>query len=214
MNEDLVLYYKDRAKEYEKIYDRHERQQDLLQATDIFKKTFAGKEVLEIACRTGYWTHQIAKTAKTILATDINESVIEIAKSKIYSPAKVTFQLMDIYDLPGHIKHENFFGGFIWSHIKLEKLKNLIDTVNKSIAKGGTVVFMDNLFISGSSLPITDTGENGNTYQTRQLENGSTHKVLKNFPTENFIRDLLKEKAHDVTFLQLQYYWILKYVNA
>lgn len=211
MNEDLVLYYKDRAKEYEKIYNRPERQKDLLKATEILQQLFTDKEVLEIACGTGYWTYQIAKTAKTILATDINESVIEIAKSKSYSPAKVTFQLMDIYNLQGDFKHENLFGGFIWSHIELGKLNSFIASINKNITKGGTVVFIDNLYVQGSNLPITETDKNGNTYQTRLLENGSTHKVLKNFPTEEFIRELLEEKASNIAFLQLEYYWILKY---
>lgn len=133
MNKDLVLYYKERAREYENIYNKPERQEDLLQATDILQEIFTGKKVLEIACGTGYWTERIAETAKTILATDINETVIEIAKNKIYSRAQVSFKLMDIYHLPDEITHENLFGGFIFSHIKLENLNNFIDTINKYV---------------------------------------------------------------------------------
>ena len=83
MNSDIVSYYRDRAKEYEKIYSKPERQSDLLLAEQILKDTFAYKDVFEIACGTGYWTQKISATAKNILATDINNTVIEVAKSLV-----------------------------------------------------------------------------------------------------------------------------------
>lgn len=109
------------------------------------------------------------------------------------------------------VKYENLFGGFIWSHIKLQDLIKFIDINNNLIELGGTVVFMDNNYVEGSNPPITDTDSFGNTYQTRKLDNGTTHKVLKNFPTKNFIEQLLADKVTDLTFINLQYYWILKY---
>lgn len=38
MNTDLVLYYKDRAEEYEKIYSKPERQEDLKSAATILQE--------------------------------------------------------------------------------------------------------------------------------------------------------------------------------
>ena len=211
MNSDIVSYYRDRAKEYEKIYSKPERQSDLLLAEQILKDIFAGKDVFEIACGTGYWTQKISATAKNILATDINDTVIEVAKSKNYSPAKVDFQTADIFELTKNKKHESLFGGFIWSHINLQDLNKFICTVNNLVCSFGTIVFMDNNYVGGSNHPVTDKDDFGNTYQTRTLENGSKHKVLKNFPTEKFLRQILTDKATDVEFISLQYYWILKY---
>ncbi len=211
LNTDIVSYYKDRAKEYEKIYLKPERQKDLRQATEMLQQIFNNKEVFEIACGTGYWTERIGKTAKTILATDINETVIEVAKSKTYSPAKVSFQTVDIFNLPHYIKYENLFGGSIWSHIKVEQLNVFLHQLHNVILKSGTAVFVDNNYVEGSNLPITDTDNMGNTFQMRQLENGSIHKVLKNFPTENFVRNLLKDKATNINFMNLEYYWILTF---
>ena len=211
MDTALINYYKDRAAEYEKIYHKAERQTDLTDAALALQSIFSGKEILEIACGTGYWTEKLSVTAREILATDINETVIDIAKTKNYSPASVRFQTTDLYQLPHSSLYESLFGGFIWSHIALRELPHFINVVNKLVHKDGTVVFMDNNYVEGSNLPITDRDEEGNTYQTRLLENGTSHKVLKNFPTEGFIRDLLKEKASRVEFISLQYYWILKY---
>lgn len=211
LNSDTILYYKDRAREYEKIYFKPERQNDLKRATEILQVVFNNKEIFEIACGTGYWTERIAKTAKTILATDINDTVIEVAKSKNYSPAAVRFQIADIFNLPVGLEYESIFGGFIWSHIKVEDLNNFIDRLHKLIVKGGIAVFIDNNYVEGSNLPITDIDNMGNTFQTRQLENGSKHKVLKNFPTKKFIRQLLADKASDINIINLKYYWILTY---
>jgi 2-polyprenyl-3-methyl-5-hydroxy-6-metoxy-1,4-benzoquinol methylase len=214
MNSDIVSYYKARAKEYEKIYHRPERQEDLLLAEQILQDIFAGKDVFEIACGTGYWTQKISATAKSIFATDINDTVIEIAKYKKYSSAKVDFQTADIFDLRNTGKYESLFGGFIWSHIKLGDLTNFLSTINKLVQTNGTIVFMDNNYVEGSSLPVTDKDDFGNTYQSRVLENGTIHKILKNFPTEIFIRQLLTDTATDINFIRLQYYWILKFKNV
>lgn len=213
MNTDIISYYKERAAEYEKIYARPERQSDLLLAGKFLQEALADKGVLEIACGTGYWTQKIASTAKKILAVDINDTVIELAKLKSCSREKVDFQTANMFDLPNSNKHESLFGGFIWSHIKLQDLNNFVDTANGLVENGGTIVFMDNNYVEGSSLPLAEKDDLGNTYQTRILENGTTHKVLKNFPSEVFIRQLLMHKAADIHFINLQYYWILKYRN-
>lgn len=48
MNSDIVSYYKDRAKEYERIYSKPERQSDLQLAGQILQDIFAGKRVLKL----------------------------------------------------------------------------------------------------------------------------------------------------------------------
>ena len=211
MNSDIHSYYKDRAKEYERIYSKPERQNDLRLAGQILQDIFAGKRVFEIACGTGYWTEIISKTAHSILATDINDTVIEVVKLKNYSPATVDFEIADVFNLQNMTRQESLFGGFIWSHIRLQDLNTFIAIANSCIENGGTVVFMDNKYVEGSNLPVTETDNFGNTYQTRTLENGTTHKVLKNFPSESFIIELLADKASDLNYINLQYYWILKY---
>jgi 2-polyprenyl-3-methyl-5-hydroxy-6-metoxy-1,4-benzoquinol methylase len=211
MNKNLVEYYKERAKEYEKIYEKPERQEELDRATKILQEIFFDKEVLELACGTGYWTERIAMTARSILATDINKAVIDIARQKIFSKASVNFQVQDIFNLTPEYKYDSLFAGFIWSHIRLQDLDNFLSVVHNCVNPGGTIVFMDNNFVADSSRPITETDTQNNTYQARQLENGKDYLVLKNFPTETDIREILGDKARDVTFHSLIYYWLVKY---
>ncbi len=212
MNSDIISYYNKRAKEYDKIYAKPERQADLLAAEQILQRIFADKNVLEIACGTGYWTQKISYKAKNILATDINESVIEIAKSKDYPINNVRFLTSDIFELTPAHKQQALFGGFIWSHIKLEELETFIDKVNSLVEDQGPIVFMDNRFADDNNLPIVETDSFGNTYQDRTLEDGTTHRVIKNFPTETFIMNKLSGKAINLKLTPLQYYWILEYM--
>jgi ubiquinone/menaquinone biosynthesis C-methylase UbiE len=209
MNTDMVLYYKARAEEYEKIYSKPERQEDLKNATGLLQKLFTGKQVLEIACGTGYWTERIAASAVSVFATDINETVIEVAKRKDLPNGKVSFGLADIYNFPHSNTYESLFGGFIWSHIKLQEIDKFLLTVNRLVRAGGAVVFMDNTFIEGSSHPIAYTDEQGNSFQKRKLDDGTTHLILKNFPTELFLRNKLKDIAAEINVFYLTYYWIL-----
>ena len=69
----LAGYYARRAKEYERIYAKPERQTDLAKLRSILQPAFAGANVLELACGTGYWTAVMATSAASVLATDINE---------------------------------------------------------------------------------------------------------------------------------------------
>jgi len=50
----LVDYYAKRAREYERIYDKPERQGDLDALKNLCHHTFTGHRVLEIACGTGF----------------------------------------------------------------------------------------------------------------------------------------------------------------
>jgi 2-polyprenyl-3-methyl-5-hydroxy-6-metoxy-1,4-benzoquinol methylase len=211
MNTDLAAYYKNRAQEYEKIYLKPERQADLQAATHILQDLFAGKQVLEIACGTGYWTEKIAQTAASILATDLNETVLEIARQKDYPSGRVAFQCADLYDFQTDTPFEALFGGFIWSHISLQEIRHFLDVIDRLVRPGGLVVLMDNRFVAGSNLPISKTDAYHNTYQTRTLDDGSTHLVLKNFPDARFLTELLENRAAHVKVQLLDYYWILQY---
>lgn len=207
MNRDMVQYYKERALEYEKIYLKPERQLDLKKAAEVLKEWFSAKNVLEIACGTGYWTERIAETALSVFATDINERMIEVAKSKSYKNL-VQFAVSDFYALAPAQKFDALFGGFIWSHILLQDLEGFLHKMSGLVQPGGVMVFMDNIYVEGSSIPVVHSDEQGNTYQNRSLENGSTHLVLKNFPSRDFILQELSRFSSAFQFVESKHYWI------
>lgn len=210
MNQDLVSYYSDRANEYEKVYFNPDEQDDLREAEKIFLDLFSQKTVLEIACGTGYWTERIAQTASSIYATDINQSVIEIAKAR--QKNNITFATADMYHFTHDENFEAVFGGFIWSHILLQELDRFIDKIESFLKPNGTIVFIDGNPVKGTNHDlknISKTDDYGNTYQTRKLENGTSHLVLKNFPTKDFLIQKLSRIATEIDVVNLRYYWIV-----
>lgn len=47
-------YYKQRADEYEKVYDKPERQSDLRKIENYLKNQFLNKYIIELGCGTGF----------------------------------------------------------------------------------------------------------------------------------------------------------------
>jgi SAM-dependent methyltransferase len=211
MNTDQIQYYFERAKEYERIYQKPERQDDLKKIRIVLKELLFAKSVFEIACGTGYWTQFISETAKSIFATDINETAIEIAQSKKYK-SPTTFEKADIFNLTNtNKKFDSGFGGFIWSHIPKQELNVFLSGFISNISPGGLVVFIDNQYIEGSNTPIDSKDEYDNTYQIRELSNGSNYKVMKNFPVDKEVMDIINPIGSEVEIEKLKYFWILKF---
>jgi ubiquinone/menaquinone biosynthesis C-methylase UbiE len=209
----MVGYYADRAAEYERIYQKPERQDDLRRLRTFVGDAFSGAHVFEVACGTGYWTGVVSRSAASVVAMDINEEVLAVARSKALDKEKVTFRQEDAYALP--ISPGKFTGGlsvFWWSHIPKARIRGFLRGFHRALAPGARVVFIDNVYVEGSSTPISRADERGNTYQNRRLDDGSTHEVLKNFPTASELRSALEGLAEDLRVEILRYYWILSYV--
>jgi len=209
----MVSYYADRAQEYERIYHKPERQVDLGRLRGFVETEFSGADVFEVACGTGYWTEVLARSAASVFATDINEEVLAVAGSKPIDSQRVTFRREDAYAPP--ILARRFtggFSGFWWSHIPKARIQIFLRGFHRVLSPGARVVFMDNVYVEGSSTPVSRTDEHGDTYQIRRLDNGSTHEVLKNFPTESELLLTVEGLVEDVRVEYLRYYWTLSYV--
>lgn len=208
----MEAYYARRAAEYERIYSKPERQADLARMRDDIPALFKGAHVLEIACGTGYWTPLIAEQAESVTALDYNQETMEIARRKSYPKKNVTFQQGDAYALPGWPrKFTAAYAGFWWSHVPLARLDAFLGGLSKHLERGATVAFMDNRYVERSSTPISRRDAEGNAYQNRRLDDGSTHEVLKNFPSPQELQARLKRFGNDVRCTEYEYYWLATY---
>ncbi len=208
----MIGYYARRAREYERIYHKPERQEDLGAVRAFVERTFVGQRVLELACGTGYWTEVLSRSAAAVTAVDINEEVLEIARAKQLDPQKVAFRRADAYSLP--LFPQRFTGGmagFWWSHVPKARLRDFLIGFHRVFEPGAIVVFIDNAYVEGSSTPLSHVDAGGNTWQRRELEDGSTHDVLKNFPTEQELRETVARLGFDLRVEFLNYYWSLTY---
>lgn len=208
----MQAYYAQRAKEYERIYDKPERQADLAKLRADIPALFEGETVLEIACGTGYWTPLIAARAKSVLAVDYAAETLEIARRKTYAKQNVDFRQGDAYALPAWPqKFSGCYAGFWWSHIPLEKIDAFLAGLHGRLAPGARLAFMDNLYVEGNSTPLARRDAAGNTYQERRLDDGSRHEVLKNFPAEGELEARFARAGSEVRVTRYQYYWLASY---
>jgi demethylmenaquinone methyltransferase/2-methoxy-6-polyprenyl-1,4-benzoquinol methylase len=211
----IVDYYAKRAAEYERIYAKPERQADLSALRARICRMFVGKRVLELACGTGYWTEVIAGDAREVLALDVNEEVLEIARQKSIPMEKVRYRIADSYELPDlGRRHDALFAGFWWSHVPLRRLDAFLKSATAAVAPGALVVFLDNRYVEGSSTPVARTDAEGNGYQVRKLEDGSTHEVLKNFPSEGELIRRASLHGWGAHVELLEHYWLLSFWSS
>ena len=207
---EMERYYSKRAAEYEKIYDKPERQRELEWLRRRVPELLAGRTVLEVACGTGYWTQFIARKAKKVHACDINESVLEIAADKPIPKDRVNFFKADAVTLEGVPSGcDAAFAGFWWSHVKKSALEQFVSNLANRLEPGARVVVLDNQFAEGSSTPISRRDAEGNSYQMRHLANGDQYEVLKNFPSSAELAEAVRPVAREAHLETLTYYWLL-----
>ncbi|MEO0338013.1 MAG: class I SAM-dependent methyltransferase [Bacteroidota bacterium] len=210
-----IEYYQKRALEYDRVYQKPERQDDLTKLNSHLQKQFPNKRIIEIACGTGYWTERIAPNCTSILATDVNLEVLEIAQQRSYPENKVDFLQKDLrkLDIPTP-PFDALFGGFIWSHIKREELVDFLSICLDQVGSNGEISFIDNQYVEGSSTPISRTDHHNNTYQIRKLSSGATYEILKNFPAKLELEAIAKQKNLSVEWVSFKYYWFAKFKKS
>ncbi|MEO8656616.1 MAG: class I SAM-dependent methyltransferase [Ramlibacter sp.] len=207
-------YYAARASEYDRIYLKPERQDDLRQIERWLPPIFAGASVLEVACGTGHWTQFIAPVATHVAAVDAAPDTMRIAQGR---PAnrKVEFIEGDAYALAlGGRRFQRGFAGFWFSHVPKSRVREFLLGFNAALEPGATVVLLDNVYVEGSSTPIGETDNEGNTYQARRLDDGTTHRLIKNFPSQEELRAVTAGLATQVKYKTWRYYWALQYQVA
>ena len=206
----LERYYAKRASEYEQIYDKPERQDELEWLRRRVPEILRGRTVLEVACGTGYWTQFIAREAAHVLACDINDAVLEIAREKPIAAGRADFFKADAVTLEGVPPGcDAAFAGFWWSHVKKSDIARFVERLARRLAPGAVVAILDNRYAEGSSTAISRRDAEGNTYQMRRLANGEEYEVLKNFPTAEELADAVRPVAREAHLETLSYYWLL-----
>jgi SAM-dependent methyltransferase len=204
----LSDYYRDRAAEYDAVYAKPERQDDLARLRERLAR-LAGGRVLEIAAGTGYWTRVLSAAAAAVTATDISPETLDVARTRQYGPAPVTFRLADAYaleEVPG--RFDMAFIGFFWSHVLRGDLPRFLGGLHARLGPGATVMVVDNCYVPGSSTPISRTTAEGDTFQLRTLSDGRDYEIVKNFPErDQFTADVAAIGA-DVEWTQLRYFWL------
>jgi demethylmenaquinone methyltransferase/2-methoxy-6-polyprenyl-1,4-benzoquinol methylase len=213
-SEEMRAYYASRAPYYDAVYLRPERAKDVAFLCDYLPAAFAGRRVLEVACGTGYWTQHIATTAAHLVATDREPEPLAFARLRP-NAAHAVFRLEDAYNLPADLgMFDAAFAGLWFSHVPIESRTDFVRSLHARLQARAKVIFVDNADVQCREWPIVETDGHGNTYQMRELRDGTVHRVLKNFPREAELTQLLSPLASTLCFRRLENFWLLEYEVA
>jgi SAM-dependent methyltransferase len=209
----MDLYYSNRAREYEKVYFRDDavRQQEQLRIQDTMKKLFENKQVLEVACGTGYWTQFAAEAADHITAIDFSSEVLSIAEEKNIPTNKASFHQGDAYRLEKVLGNfDAGYANFWFSHIPKKRVHEFLKQLHNRIGTGSQVFMADNVYIESVGGTLTQKeNDDQNTYKIRTLENGSKFEIIKNYYSEVELWEIFAPFSHNLEIHIGQCFWWL-----
>jgi ubiquinone/menaquinone biosynthesis C-methylase UbiE len=140
----------------------------------VIRDSLLGRDVLEVACGTGWWTRIMPESARSIMTTDLGEEVMEIATAKEYG-CSVTFKQEDAYNLS--FPDGSFNGGlaFSWfSHIPRNFIDAFLKEFHRAWEEVSGVFIADNVYIQGIGRELERREGDPNTYKIRSLKDGGS----------------------------------------
>ncbi|MFQ5510910.1 MAG: class I SAM-dependent methyltransferase [Candidatus Krumholzibacteriia bacterium] len=210
----LRRYYDRRAPEYEDIYNRSDRaRRDELQcAAETMKRGLEGRNVLEIACGTGYWTRRLAGRARAVVAVDASREMLSIARDRSPRGAAVEYLLADAYDLQDLAgKFDAGLAGFWLSHVPKAMMSVFLAGFHSRLETGAVVFMIDNFRRPGRGGEFIRVAGSEDTFRRRELSDGSNHEIIKNYYDVEELERLLAPLCECLEVSSGAYYWWLTY---
>lgn len=188
--EDQIAYYRARANEYDEWWQRTDRYDHGAEATarwweevaQIERKldeTDLGRDVLELACGTGWWTERLARRADRLTCLDASPEVIAINRSRISSAGLPlpTYETVDLFAWQPARCFDAVFFSFWLSHVPDTLFDRFWSTVAKALRPDGCVFFIDSARVSASAITAAVPAN----IQRRELNDGRSFDIVKRF---------------------------------
>jgi demethylmenaquinone methyltransferase/2-methoxy-6-polyprenyl-1,4-benzoquinol methylase len=210
-DQQMQAYYRQRASVYDRVYAYPERQAGLRYLEGLIPDLLGGRDVLEVAAGTGYWTQFLARTAKSVVASDASTEPLEVLEARNL-PTHVRCTVQDAYNLAD--LGDNFsaaFAGLWFSHVPIERRVDWLGQLHHCLSPAARVVLLDNSRTQCERLPIVATDQFGNSYQDRLTDDGQTYRVIKNFPTSDELIDLTRDCGSH-RYIERDHFWLFTYV--
>ncbi len=207
---EMQHYYNLRAPEYEQIYyrDNPDRANELAREAACLLKLANSKQIVELACGTGYWTSVMSDSAAEITASDISYEMLDEARRKNYG-CPTRFVKADIYNSIFRLPRADVVVlGFWFSHHPRHQFDLLFDQLESCVRKDGRIWLMDNNPpAEGPENVSVRTDEFGNNYKTRRLDDGREFTIMKNYFSEPELRAIFESRYEIERLYFGEYYW-------
>ncbi len=173
---DQVDYYRRRAGEYD-LTAYGDVAAARVRISRLVARMRPTGRVLEIACGTGLWTAALADQADTVTAIDAAPEALAIARDRVPSP-NVSFEVADIFSWGPDARFDVIFFSAWLSHVPTNRFEQFWQSLRGLLAEGGRVLFIDE-HVDECEKETYVAGQD--EIVERQLNDGSTFRVIKNF---------------------------------
>ena len=189
---DQVAYYRRRAAEYDATAYGDVAAARARIARLVTQLRPAGS-VLEIACGTGLWTEALAGWADTVTAMDAAPEMVAIARDRVRL-ANVSFEVADVFSWGSGSRFDVIFFSAWLSHVPSSRFGQFWQLLGTWLAGNGRVLFVDE--------PVDERGKEAyvagcDEVVERQLRDGSTFRVIKNFVDQEKLELRLRRLGWD-----------------
>jgi SAM-dependent methyltransferase len=210
----MAEYYRERAAEYETFYGLPAHANDLSLLHRWLPDQVHGRQVLEIAAGTGYWTRIVAPVAACITATDISHETLALAEQHCCE-GQVSYLVADAFELPAFTTaFDAVMAHHWWSHLPRQLHIDFLHGLASRLAPGSTVLMIDQSYVAGFSEPESNRDNFGNRYEMRTLIDGRRYEIIKNYPDDEELKAAVGRVCSEVEVTRLRYFWALKAVLA
>lgn len=213
---EVIAYYDGIAAHYDNASAEYSEEQleDLDEAREQLATLLAGHRILELGCGTGAWTEVLAESAESVLATDASEAMLEEARAHGEDLDNVDYRLVDALALPDDLagngeKFSAVFMAGLWSRLTRDQQESLLLSLKKRLGKDVLLVIFDDAYVETESATIARTDLQGNTHEFQLDADGNRHELVKNYPTDSFLRKRLDKVGREIKIARWEFYWVL-----
>jgi ubiquinone/menaquinone biosynthesis C-methylase UbiE len=211
----LRKYYDEQASVYDDMYMRSEPvwRSELQALADAMVKALSGRRVLEVACGTGFWSEIVARVAKHVVAVDVSEKMLTVARKRRIRSVNVKYIHGDAYALakiPGEF--DAGLANFWFSHVPKARIDEFLYRFHKKLGRTAVVFMADNVYIPGIGGQLITKHGIEDTFKLREAADGSKHEVLKNYYNRDTLVHLLSSKTADLKAYEATHFWWVKYM--
>jgi SAM-dependent methyltransferase len=214
MGTTLEAYYRSRASEYDRFYQNPARQDDLAQLGAWLVDCVRGRTILEVAAGTGYWTELAAPVCQAITATDSAAETLAIASKRRLGP-NVDLLVADAYDLPQFAPvFDVGMAHLWWSHVEKQRQQEFLSGFIGRLKRDALVLMIDQIYVEGICPQVSRYDECNNRYELRKLQSGAIYEIVKNYPTDEELRNSFAPFSEEIQILRLHHFWALSARNC
>jgi len=189
--QEQIAYYRARAGEYDQWFRREGRYDrgpdanaqwfsEAAQVEAALQAFAPTGRVLELACGTGLWTRHLVRFADSVTALDASPEVLEINRARL-GDANVRYVEADLLHWTPDGAYDTVFFGYWLSHVPPERFEEFWELVEKCLAPGGRVFFVDSLYDAASTAADHELEGAAAVTLTRRLNDGQEFRIVKVF---------------------------------